>query len=157
LQLLNFTVVASGLFLLTGFLHQRLGSTDFVALGGVAQRMPLFTALFFLFALASIGIPGTNGFPAEFLLLLSVLHSHTGAGIAALLGVVLSAAYTLSFYRRALLGPIKNDGVASLIDLRRRELLIMMALAFCILLVGLYPALLLDMIQPVGTAWLQGL
>ena len=153
LQLLNFTVVAGGLFLLAGFLHQRIGSTDFIALGGVAQRMPLFTAFFFLFALTSIGFPGTNGFPAEFMLLLSVLQTYTGTGLAALFGVVLAAAYTLMFYRRALLGPVRNAVVADSLDLRRRELSIVLVLALCILVVGLYPALILDLLKPAGAVW----
>lgn len=150
LQLLNFSVISGGLFLLAGFLHQRLGGTDVITLGGVARQMPLFSALFFLFLLASIGVPGTNGFPAEFMLLLSVLQSHAGAGLAALFGVILSAAYTLSFYRRALLGPVTRPGVEELVDLRRREWLIMAVFALTVLLVGLYPALLLDYIVPLG-------
>ncbi|HIE55369.1 MAG TPA: NADH-quinone oxidoreductase subunit M, partial [Chromatiaceae bacterium] len=73
-QLLNFIVISGGLFLLSGFLHQRIGSTEAVNLGGGAQGMPLLSAFFFLFALASLGVPGTSGFPAEFLLLFSALQ-----------------------------------------------------------------------------------
>ncbi|HBE92208.1 MAG TPA: NADH-quinone oxidoreductase subunit M, partial [Gammaproteobacteria bacterium] len=72
-----------GIFLLTGFLHHRVGSTDIISLGGAASSMPLLAALFFLFGLASMGVPGTSGFPAEFLLILSALDTHTGAGLAA--------------------------------------------------------------------------
>jgi len=103
-QLLNFTVVAGGLFLLAGFLHHRVGSTDIISLGGVAHSMPLLAAFFLLFGLAGMGVPGTNGFPAEFLLILSALDTHTGAGLAALAGVVIGAAYFLGIYRRAFLG-----------------------------------------------------
>ena len=78
--------------------------------------------LFFLFGLASMGAPGTSGFPAEFLLILSALDTHTGAGLAALAGVVLGAAYFLGIYRRAFLGPTHNSTVADATDLRAREL-----------------------------------
>lgn len=97
-QLLNFTVVAGGLSLLTSFLHQRMGSTDLINLGGAGRSMPLLAAFFFVFALASLGVPGTTGFPAEFLILVSTLQSHTGAGLAALFGMVLGAAYVLDGY-----------------------------------------------------------
>jgi len=76
----------------------------------------------YLFGLASMGAPGTSGFPAEFLLILSALDTHTGAGLAALAGVVLGAAYFLGIYRRAFLGPTHNSTVADATDLRAREL-----------------------------------
>ena len=107
-QLLNFTLVAGGLFLLTRFLNLRLGSTDLISLGGVARSMPLLAAFFFFLSLASLGVPGTSGFPAEFLLLMSALHSHTGAGLAALLAMVLGAAYVLDGYRRTFFGHLGN-------------------------------------------------
>ena len=94
-QLLNFTVVAAGLFLLTGALHHRVGSTEVVGLGGAARTMPLLASFYLLFGLAGMGLPGTNGFPAELLMLVSALRAHTGAGLAALFGVVLGAGYFL--------------------------------------------------------------
>ena len=88
------------------FLHQRLGSTDLIGLGGAGRSMPLLAAFFFVFALASLGVPGTAGFPAEFLILMSTLKSHTGAGLAALFAMVLGAAYVLDSYRRTFYGPV---------------------------------------------------
>ena len=69
-QLINFTIVAGGLFLLAGFLHRRTGSTDTLSLGGVVSTMPLLSAFFLLLGLAGMGVPGTNGFPAELLILI---------------------------------------------------------------------------------------
>lgn len=77
-QLLNFVVVASGLFLLSGLLHHRMGSTDIISLGGAARSMPLLSAFFLLFGLAAMGIPGTSGFPAESLILYAAITTHTG-------------------------------------------------------------------------------
>jgi NADH-quinone oxidoreductase subunit M len=152
-QLLNFTVVASGIFLLSGFLHHRVGSTDVVSLGGVAQRMPLLTAGFFLFGLAAMGVPGTSGFPAEFLLILSALDSHTGAGLAALAGVVLGAAYFLGIFRRAFLGPMHNTAVIEAVDLRRRELAVMLVLGALILAGGLFPNSVLELTRITSEGW----
>lgn len=152
-QLLNFTIIAGGLFLITGFLHHRTGSTDLISLGGVATSMPLLAAFFFLFGLASLGIPGTSGFPAELLLLLGALKAHTGAGLAALAGVVLGAAYFMGMYRKAFLGPVRHAVVAECFDLRRREILILAVLGALVLAAGFYPAAVLDLTRVAGEGW----
>ena len=156
-QLQNFTVVAGGLFLLTGLLQQRVGSTDLIALGGVGRSMPLFAAFYFLFALASLGVPGTAGFPAELLILMSTLEAHRGAGLAALVGMVLGAAYLLDSYRRTFYGPFGNTAIEELVDLRRRELWLAGAFAALILLAGLYPALVLDTTRAASALWVSRL
>ncbi|HSJ48266.1 MAG TPA: NADH-quinone oxidoreductase subunit M [Gammaproteobacteria bacterium] len=156
-QLLNFTVIAGGLFLITGFLQHRTGSTDLISLGGVAKSMPLLAAFFFLFGLASMGIPGTSGFPAELLLLLGALKTHTGAGLAALAGVVLGAAYFMGMYRKAFLGPVNHLVVAECYDLRRRELLIVSVLGVLILVAGFYPAVVLDLTRVASEGWVNRL
>ncbi|MEI6413326.1 MAG: NADH-quinone oxidoreductase subunit M [Pseudomonadota bacterium] len=153
LQLLNFTLTAGGLFLLTGLLHHRIGSTDVIHLGGVFRTMPLLTAFFFLLGLASLGIPGTSGFPAEHLLLIGALQKHTGSGLAALAGMVLGAAYFLTFYRRAFLGPVRNPVVAETLDLTRHELALMMVFSILVFLVGFAPRLVLEMIGPATEHW----
>jgi len=156
-QLLNFTVVAGGLFLLTGFLHQRMGTTELIHLGGVGRSMPLLAAFFFVFALASLGVPGTAGFPAEFLILMGTLKSHTGAGLAALFGMVLGAAYLLDSYRSTFYGPVSNGVVAEAVDLRRRELWIAVAFIALILMVGLYPSVVIDTTREASTQWVERL
>jgi NADH-quinone oxidoreductase subunit M len=153
-QLLNFTVVAGGIFLLAGFLHHRIGSTDLISLGGAARSMPLLAAFFFLFGLAGMGVPATSGFPAEFLILVSALNTHTGAGLAALFGLVLGAGYFLSAYRRAFLGPLGNAVIADAVDLRPRELILVSALALLILAAGLYPNGVLDLTRAAAEAWM---
>jgi len=156
-QLLNFTVVSAGMILLAGTLQQRIGSTDQVNLGGLAASMPILTSLFLLFGIASMGIPGTNGFVAEFLLLLSVLKTHTGAGLAALAGVILGASYFVSFYRKAFLGPLKNPIVAQCHDLKPRELGIFLVFASIILVTGFYPQAILDIINSSTQQWIANL
>lgn len=155
--LLNFTVVAGGLFLFTGFLHHRLGSTDLMSLGGVGRSMPLLAAFFFLFALASLGVPGTSGFPAEFLILMSALQTHTGAGLAALFAMVLGAAYVLASYRGTFCGPVRSSVVAEACDLRRRELWVAAVSTVLVLLAGLYPAVVLDATREASNQWVERL
>lgn len=156
-QLFNFTIVAGGIFILIGFLHHRTGSTELVSLGGVAKTMPLLASCFFVFGLAGMGVPGTNGFIAENLILVSVLNSHTGAGIAALTGIVLAAAYFLSIYQRAFLGPIKNNVIAEAMDLRKRELLLAMAFIVLIMLGGIFPNIILDITRASSDLWISNL
>lgn len=153
-QLLNFSLIAGGLFLITGFLQHRTGTTELVSLGGAARGMPLLAAFFLLFGLAAMGVPGTSGFPAELLILLSALETHAGAGLAALFGLVLGAGYFLSCYRRAFLGPVRSEVVAEAVDLGGRELLIVALFALLVLGLGLYPQPLLDLIEPASQAWL---
>jgi NADH-quinone oxidoreductase subunit M len=151
--LVNFTLVAGGLFLITAFLQHRLGSTDVLSLGGAARSMPLLASFFLFFGLSSMGVPGTSGFPAELLILVSAVQTHAGAGLAALFGMVVGAGYFLNLYRRAFLGPVLNQGVATALDLRPRELALLLAFAALILVAGLYPAPLLEIIRPAAEAW----
>lgn len=154
-QLLNFTMVSSGLFLLTGFLLQRTGSTDVISLGGVAKTMPLLASFFFFFGLANMGVPGTSTFPAEFLILLSVLDKFTGVGLAALFAIILGAAYFLGIYRKAFLGECRNEVVQDAVDLKPRELLIIFVMAIVVLVVGLYPQSILSVIEGASAGWVE--
>lgn len=153
LQLLNFTVVAGGAFLATAFLQRRLGTTDVAGLGGAARPMPLLAGFLLFFGLAGMGLPGTSGFPAEFLLLAATLQAHAGAGLAALFVLVLGAAYFLDLYRRIFFGPVVRDAVARAQDLRPRELGLLLLLAAIILVFGLFPSLLLDFTTPTLARW----
>lgn len=153
-QLLNFTLVAGGIFILAGFLHHRIGSTDLLHLGGAAKSMPLLAGFFLLFGLAGMGMPGTSGFPAEFLILVSAVSTHTGAGLAALFGVVLGAGYFLGVYRRAFLGPVENELVADALDLQKREIFLVCVFGFLILFLGFYPTWVLEITKVGSEAWL---
>lgn len=157
LQLLNFTVAAGGLFLIAAHLHHRTGSTDIANLGGAAKTMPLLASFFLLYGLAGMGLPGTSGFPAELLILLSTFEAHAGAGLAALAGMVLGAAYFLQLYRRAFFGPVVHPVVAQAQDLRPRELLAALAFALLVIGFGLWPAPLLDLMRPAAEAWIARL
>jgi NADH-quinone oxidoreductase subunit M len=152
-QLANFGVIAGGLLLLTGFLHHRLGSTDLASLGGLAQPLPLLTGCFLLLGMASIGLPGTNGFVAELLILLGLLQVSPGLAVVAVLGVILGAAYFLSFFRHAFLGPVSDKTVASAADLRPRELLVACVLGLLVLAGGLFPNPIQNLTASAANAW----
>lgn len=153
-QLINFSLIASGLYFLTGFLQHRTHSTEAANLGGLARRMPLFTSLYLLLGLASMGIPGTSGFPAEFLLLMGILKAHTGAGLAALATMILGAGYFLNLFRKCFFGPAINEADGILEDLTKRELAVVLVLAGLVILLGIFPHLLLDQIAPTAQSWL---
>tara|TARA_R110002073_G_scaffold55010_5_gene141284 strand:- start:2327 stop:2926 length:600 start_codon:yes stop_codon:yes gene_type:complete len=156
-QLLNFTLIASSLMLVAGFIQHRLGSTDAIHLGGMARVMPRLTCFYFIFALASIGIPGTSGFPAELLMIIGTLTANTGLGIVALTGAILGAAYMLTFTRRAFFGPITHAVVAEAQDLRPRELILLCLPAVLVLGFGFFPGIVLDINQLASEVWLYRL
>lgn len=154
MQLVNFSMVASSLMLIAGMIQQRLGSTDLLHLGGLAKPMPRMTALFFLFALSSIGVPLTNGFPAEMLMFIGILQSFPALALVALFTAVIAAAYVLGFVRRGLFGPIVHKAVADVQDLRSREIAVLVLPALLALALGLYPAWLLSCQEASLSAWL---
>lgn len=156
-QLINFTLVASSLMIIAGFIQHRLGSTEVIHLGGLAKVMPKLTVFYFLFALASIGVPGTSGFPAELLLIIGALTAHPSLGVAALTGAILAAAYMLSFTRRTFFGPITYADVGQAQDLRPRELILLCIPAILILGFGFFPDGVLHINQLASEVWLSRL
>ncbi len=154
-QLLNQTMVAGGLFLLIGFLHQRIGSTDVISLGGVAKSMPLISSFFFFLVLANMGVPATSTFPAEFLIIISAFQQYAGVGLAALFGIILGATYFLGIYRKAFLGECRSEIIADAVDLQKRELLIILVMTTIVLAFGLYPQMILDTMATTANAWVD--
>ena len=154
-QLLNLTLVAGGLFILTGFLYQRVGSTDVVSLGGIAKTMPLLTSFFFFLALANIGVPATSTFPAEFLLILSALGHYTGVGLAVLFGIVLSAAYMLGIFRKSFLGECRNEAIINARDLKQREIIIALVISSIVLFLGFFPQFILSTMETSTEEWIK--
>lgn len=156
-QLLNFTLTTGGLFLLAGFIQQRLGSTDLAHMGGLARPMPIAASFFLLLGLASMGLPLTSGFPAELLLLIGALLNHKGTGLAALGGVILGAAYFLGCYRQAFLGPMGRSVTTAIPELLPREMLVLLVFGILILVGGIYPSAILDFTYPAARHWLAHL
>ena len=101
-------------------------------------------------------MPGTNGFPAELLILIGALETHTGSGLAALAAMTLGAAYFLGIFRQAFLGPVTSSVISEAVDLRPHELLVAVTLGLLVLL-GLFPGLVLDLTREATSAWVQHL
>lgn len=151
--LLSFSLASGGALILLEALRQRTGSTDLIALGGVASRMPLLSAGLFLCGMAGLGLPGTSSFPGEFLLLLAILETHTGAGMAALFGLAIAASAFLAAYRKACFGEADRPAVRQAHDLERHERLVLYGLIALILGIGLHPGPWLDIPRAAAEAW----
>jgi NADH-quinone oxidoreductase subunit M len=153
-QLLNFTMIASGLMFLGGFLQQRTGTTELISLGSLAGDMPRLTALFFILGLASIGLPGTSGFAAELLLILGAFKLHFSVGLVVLVSIVIGAAYLLYHARGIFWGPGIQTERAPYADLKQEELLILLPACVFVLVLGLFPNLVLNTIAGAAEDWL---
>ena len=140
----NAGLASTGLLMLAGFLHARTGSSELSRYGGLARRLPLLACFFFIVGLATIGLPATSGFVGEFLVLLGAFRVHWALAAAAVLTVVLSAAFFLSYYERAFLGPVTRSAASTLHDLGPREAGMAAAVSVVILWVGLFPGAFLD-------------
>jgi NADH-quinone oxidoreductase subunit M len=128
-------------------MYDRLHSRNIDDYGGVANTMPTFAALMVLFALANAGLPGTSGFVGEFLVIVGSFHASFWLAFFAATTLVLGAAYTLWLVKRVLFGEVANDGVASLEDVNSREFFILAVLAVAVLVLGLWPAPLIDVME----------
>jgi NADH-quinone oxidoreductase subunit M len=152
-QMISHGLISGALFLCVGVLYDRMHSRDIAAYGGVANVMPKFAAFMVLFAMANAGLPGTSGFVGEFLVILASFKASFWYALLAGTTLVLGAAYTLWMVKRVLYGEVANEQVAALTDISRREFLVLAVLAVAVLLLGLWPAPLID----VMATTLQGL
>jgi NADH-quinone oxidoreductase subunit M len=146
-QMLSHGLVSGAMFLCVGVLYDRVHSREISAYGGVVNPMPKFAAFMVLFALANSGLPGTSGFVGEFLVILASFKANVWYAFLAGTTLVLGAAYTLWLVKRVIFGEIANEKVAALKDLNGREFLVLGLLAVSVLLVGLWPAPLLDVMR----------
>jgi NADH-quinone oxidoreductase subunit M len=143
-QMLSHGLVSGAMFLCVGVMYDRVHSREISAYGGVVNTMPKFAAFMVLFALANAGVPGTSGFVGEFLVILASFKANVWYAFLAGTTLILGSAYTLWLVKRVIFGEIANDHVRELTDLNGREFLVLGMLAIAVLLVGLWPAPLLD-------------
>jgi NADH-quinone oxidoreductase subunit M len=146
-QMLSHGLVSGAMFLCVGVLYDRVHSREISAYGGVINTMPKFAAFMVLFAFANSGLPGTSGFIGEFMVILASFKANVWFALLAASILVLGAAYTLWMVKRVIYGEVANEKVAALKDLNGRELLVLGTLAAAVLLVGLWPAPLLDVMR----------
>ncbi|WP_419912577.1 NADH-quinone oxidoreductase subunit M [Hoeflea sp.] len=138
-QMLSHGLVSAALFLCVGVIYDRMHTREIAAYGGLVNNMPKYAAVFLVFSMANIGLPGTSGFVGEFLVLIGAFQVSSWIAILATLGVILSAAYMLWLYRRVIFGPLEKESLKSLLDLSQREKIILYPLAALIIFFGVYP------------------
>ncbi|MBF9020101.1 NADH-quinone oxidoreductase subunit M [Rhodobacterales bacterium HKCCA1058] len=147
-QMVSHGFVSGALFLCVGVIYDRMHTREIDAYGGLVNRMPAYAAVFMLFTMANVGLPGTSGFVGEFLTLMGVFHVNTLIGLLAATGVILSAAYALWLYRRVVFGDLIKESLKSITDMTARERAIFAPLVVMTILLGVYPSLVTDIIGP---------
>jgi len=147
-QMVSHGLISGALFLCVGVLYDRVHSRQIADYGGVVNTMPVFAAFMVLFALANTGLPGTSGFVGEFLVIIASFRASFWYSALAAVTLVLGAAYTLWLVKRVIFGPVTSPRVAALEDLNGREFVVLSALALAVLVVGVWPAPLLKVMQP---------
>jgi NADH-quinone oxidoreductase subunit M len=147
-QMLSHGFISGALFLCVGVVYDRMHTRQIDAYGGLVNNMPAYALIFMLFTMANVGLPGTSGFIGEFLTLVGIFQVNTWVALVATSGIILSAAYALWLYRRVMMGDLIKESLRAITDLTRQEKLIFAPLIIMTILLGIYPALVLDMTGP---------
>ena len=140
-QMLNHGISTGSLFLIVGMLYERRHTRLIADFGGLSKVMPVYAVFFMIVTLSSIGLPGTNGFVGEFLILLGAFQANVVYGVLAASGVILGAAYMLWMFQRVMFGKITRPENEKLKDLNAREITILVPMVIVIFLMGIYPKL----------------
>ncbi len=148
IQMINHGLSTGALFLLVGMIYERRHTKLISEFGGLAKVMPIYAGFFLFIAFASIGLPGLNGFVGEFLVLLGSYATLPAYAILAATGVIFAAIYLLWAYERVFTGPVTKEENTLLADLGMREVAILAPLVALIILLGVYPKIALDVIEP---------
>lgn len=143
-QMLSHGVVSAALFLIVGVIYDRIHTREIAAYGGLVHRMPAYALVFMVFAMASVGLPGTGGFVGEVLVLVGAFKANSWVAAFAATGVILGAAYTLYLYRRIIFGELTKENLMKIKDMNRREMAIFAPLLFITIWMGVYPSSFLD-------------
>jgi len=138
--MINHGISTGALFLLVGMIYERRHTRLIDAYGGIARVVPLFAAMLTFVSLSSIGLPGTNGFVGEFLVLLGAFKTYPVLALIATTGVIFAAAYLLWAIQRILFNPLDKRENTHIPDLNRRELALLVPLVAVIIWLGVYPA-----------------
>ena len=147
MQMISHGFISGALFLCVGVMYDRMHSREIADYGGVVNTMPKFAAFMMLFAMANSGLPGTSGFVGEFLVILGSYQASFWIAFLAAMTLILGAAYTLWMYKRVIFGEVANERVAELKDISGREKSFLLLLAAVVLLFGIWPAPLFDVMH----------
>jgi NADH-quinone oxidoreductase subunit M len=154
--MLNHGLSTAGLFLVIGYLIKRRGSRDVYAFGGVQKVAPVAAALFLFAGMSTLSLPGLSSFVSEFMVLAGTFSRHPAHAAVATLAIVLAAVYILLMYQRTMTGPVTVDVERTVNDdLSGRERLAVAPLVILILVLGVFPKPMLDIIEPSVEATMQ--
>jgi NADH-quinone oxidoreductase subunit M len=148
MQMISHGFISGALFLCVGVMYDRTHSREIADYGGVVNTMPQFAAFMMLFAMANSGLPGTSGFVGELLVIIGSFQASFWIAAIAATTMVLGAAYTLWMYKRVIFGDIANERVAALTDMSGREKLILALVAAPVVLLGVWPQPLFEIMNP---------
>ena len=146
-QMVSHGFISGAMFLCIGVLYDRMHTREISAYGGVANTMPMFAAFFVLFAMANTGLPGTSGFVGEFMVILAAFKANFWIAFLAATTLIVGAAYTLWLVKRVIYGDVGNEEVAKLKDINGREFVFLFLLAIAVLVLGVWPAPLTDVMH----------
>ncbi|QCI68625.1 NADH-quinone oxidoreductase subunit M [Phreatobacter stygius] len=139
-QMVSHGIVSGALFLCVGVVYDRMHTREIAAYGGLVNRMPIYAVVFMVFTLANVGLPGTSGFVGEFLTLVGTFKTNTWVAFLATSGVIFSACYALWLYRQVIWGVLDKPSLKTITDVDRRELAILLPLVVLTIVLGFYPA-----------------
>ncbi|MGV3577895.1 NADH-quinone oxidoreductase subunit M [Brevundimonas sp.] len=143
-QMLSHGLISGALFLCVGVVYDRMHTREIAFYGGLTNRMPWYAAIFLMFTMANVGLPGTSGFIGEILTMTGVYQASTWAAFVAATGVILSAVYALTLYRNVMFGEITNPALATIKDIDLRELVLFVPLIVGTIWLGVQPDLVLN-------------
>src|SRR6266516_851268 len=155
LVMINHGISTGALFFLVGMLYERRHTRLIEAYGGIAKVVPLFAAVLTIVSLSSIGLPATNGFVGEFLVLLGAFRTYPIAAGVATTGVIVAAMYLLPALQRVIYNPLDKPENAHLADLSPRELAVLLPLVACIVWIGVYPTPFLRRMEPSAQRFIE--
>lgn len=147
-QMISHGLISAALFLCVGVVYDRLHTRDMGKYGGIVKNMPRYATVFMILMLGSVGLPGTSGFVGEFLSLLGAFQVNMLVAGIATTGVVLGAAYMLLLYRRVVFGPVTNKDAATMPDLNKREIVLLVPIVLMVIALGVVPNYVLDRTGP---------
>jgi NADH-quinone oxidoreductase subunit M len=148
LQMINHGISTGALFLIVGMIYERRHTRMIEDYGGIAKVVPIFAVFFMIVSLSSIGLPGTNGFVGEFLILLGTFNSRTIYAVLGAIGIILAAVYMLWMLQRVLFQEIKHEENKKLLDLNLREIVTLIPIVLLIFWIGFFPQPILSRMEP---------
>jgi NADH-quinone oxidoreductase subunit M len=155
LIMINHGLSTGALFLIVGMLYERRHSRLVDAFGGIARVVPVLAAVLTIVALSSIGLPGTNGFVGEFLVLVGAFRTYPIPTAIATVGVIVAAMYLLRALQRVIFNALDKPENERLTDLSAREIVVLAPILACIIWIGVYPKPILERMEPAARVLIE--